>query len=67
MNLDEYIKTHVKPTKNRTAREVFAQKIKRKTSYLHNICQDPTKAGKNTILEIEKASNGMVTFNDMCK
>lgn len=67
MNLDLYIKTFVKPTKTKTAREVFAKKIKRKVTYLHNLCQDPTIAGKHTIIAIERESKGMVTFADMSK
>jgi len=46
-------------------RKQFADKIGRELSYLHNLCQHPQQAGKNTILKIIEASDGAVTFEDM--
>lgn len=46
-------------------RKQFADTIGIELSYLHNLCQHPEQAGKNTILKIIKASDGAVTFEDM--
>ena len=59
MNLKTYIQ------QSGLTRTEFAKKIGIKLTYLHNICQHPEQTGKKTVLKINKATNGAVTYEDM--